>query len=79
MTKPKFSNSEQFSVAEVVELINLTVIKIDREKKFQPENLGIICGVLTLNEQVEIVVKFIDRVGQFTKAEFCKTYRIINE
>ena len=73
------TNSTSFSVPEVVALINYTVIKHDRGDKFVPENLGIICGVLTLNEEVEIVVKFIDRVGQFTKAEFQRIYRVIQE
>ncbi len=75
----KTTNNASFSIPEVVALINLTVIKHDRGDKFLPENLGIICGVLTLNDEVEIVVKFIDRVGQFTKAEFQKVYRVIQE
>jgi len=79
MTQKKQSNSTSFTVQEVVALLNYTVIRLDRGDKFVPENLGIICGVLTLNEDVEIVVKFIDRVGQFTKTEFTKFYRVIRD
>lgn len=71
--------SAEFSINEVVALLNFTVIKHDKGDHFVPENLGIICGVLTLNNEVEIVVKFIDRVGQFTKAEFNKHYRVIRD
>lgn len=73
------TQSAQFSINEVVALLNYTVIKHDRGDHFVPENLGIICGVLSLNEEVEIVIKFIDRVGQFTKAEFNKHYRVIRD
>ncbi|WP_333797362.1 hypothetical protein [Rheinheimera sp.] len=79
MNKKMNTQSTSFTVNEVVLLLNLTVIKQDRGDKFLPENLGIICGVLTLNEEVEMVVKFIDRVCQFTKSEFNRHYRIINE
>ena len=79
MNKNMNTQSTSFTVNEVVLLLNLTVIKQDRGDKFLPENLGIICGVLTLNEEVEMVVKFIDRVCQFTKSEFNRHYRIINE
>jgi hypothetical protein len=79
MNKKPNTNSTTFTVTEVIALLNLTVIKQDRGDKFLPENLGIICGVLTLNEEVEMVVKFIDRVCQFTKSEFSRHYRIINE
>lgn len=71
--------SAEFSIKEVVALLNYTVIKHDKGAHFLPENLGIICGVLTLNNEVEIVVKFIDRVGQFTKSEFNKHYRVIRD
>jgi hypothetical protein len=71
--------STEFSIKEVVALLNYTVIKHDKGDHFVPENLGIICGVLTLNNEVEMVVKFIDRVGQFTKSEFNKHYRVIRD
>jgi hypothetical protein len=73
------SNNQQFSVEEVVKLFNYPVIKSDRGTAFLPENIGLIVGVLILNEQVEMVVKFIDRVTQFTKPEFTKTYRVIKD
>lgn len=70
-------NPSQFSVAEVVELLNYPVIKSDRGTQFLPENIGLIVGVLVLNDEVEMVVKFVDRVTQFTKAEFYSLYRVI--
>uniref|UniRef100_UPI00259AC001 hypothetical protein n=1 Tax=uncultured Rheinheimera sp. TaxID=400532 RepID=UPI00259AC001 len=68
-----------FTIEEVVALLNLPVIKQNRTEHFQPENIGLIVGVLTLNDEVEMVVKFIDHVTQFTKREFNKQYRVIQE
>ncbi len=76
-TKPV--SATEFSVAEVVELFNYPVIKTDRGTEFLPENIGLIVGVLILNEQTEMVVKFVDRVTQFTKAEFTAKYRVIKD
>jgi len=73
------SNNQQFSVDEVVKLFNYPVIKSDRGTKFLPENIGLIVGVLILNEQVEMVVKFVDRVTQFTKPEFESHYRVLRD
>lgn len=72
-------NPSQFSVAEVVELLNYPVIKSDRGTQFLPENIGLIVGVLVLNDEVEMVVKFVDRVTQFTKTEFYHLYRVIRD
>ncbi len=72
-------SASEFSVAEVVELLNNPVIKTERGTEFLPENIGLIVGVLILNEQVEMVVKFVDRVTQFTKAEFSGKYKVIKD
>lgn len=79
MPSPKPVSATEFSVAEVVELLNYPVVKMDRGTEFLPENIGLIVGVLVLNEQVEMVVKFVDRVTQFTKTEFCRNYRVMKE
>lgn len=72
-------SSAEFTVEEVIKLINFPVVKIERGDNFLPENIGLVVGVLTLNEQVEVVVKFIDRVSQFTKSEFFRHYRVLHD
>jgi hypothetical protein len=32
--------------------------------------LGLVCGVLTMNDQIEVVVKFHDEIRQYNKEEF---------
>ncbi|CAM3730989.1 hypothetical protein [Rheinheimera salexigens] len=73
------NQQQSFSIDEVVNLINKPVIRHNRGDKFVPENIGLVVGVVTLNEEVEMVVKFIDRITQFTKTEFNKSYRVIKE
>ena len=75
---PKTTNqNNKFTIDEIVKLINLTVVRNDLGDSFKPENLGIIVGVLTLNDEVEMVVKFIDRISQFTKNEFQRNYKVL--
>jgi hypothetical protein len=77
--KPKtIKHNDKFAIDEVVKLINMTVIRNNLDDKFKPENLGIIVGVLTLNDEVEMVVKFIDRITQFTKSEFSRNYKVLH-
>ena len=64
----------EFTLDEAVALIyqhvvlkkNLTL----HNKRPELANIGHICGVLTLNDQIELVVKFKDELKQFNKAEF---------
>lgn len=79
MNQRTTNQKQSFSVDEVVRLINRPVIRNDKGNKFTPENIGLIVGVVTLNQEVEMVVKFIDRITQFTKTEFNRTYRVIEE
>ena len=34
------------------------------------DNIGVVCGVLTMNDEVEVVVKFFSGLRQYTKTEF---------
>jgi hypothetical protein len=79
MNQRTTNQNQNFSVDEVVRLINRPVIRNDKGDKFTPENIGLIVGVVAINQEIEMVVKFIDRITQFTKAEFSKNYRVISE
>lgn len=64
----------EFALNEAVALIYQHVVLKDKlashTEKPQLENIGHICGVLALNDQIEVVVKFKDELRQFDKAEF---------
>lgn len=69
-----------FTVAEATALLNHQVIRQEHlEHQSKIENIGFIAGVLTLNEETEVVVKFIDGIYQFTKHEFNQQITIIKD
>lgn len=41
--------------------------------------IGHICGVLTMNDQIEIVIKFHDEMRQFTKEEFYAQVKLLDK
>ncbi len=71
-----------FDLEEAVSLIyRLAVLKKDAPehgKKPSITQIGHICGVLTLNDQIEIVIKFHDEMRQFTKEEFHNQVTILD-
>ncbi|MBK7492578.1 MAG: hypothetical protein KBF68_09575 [Nitrosomonas sp.] len=72
-----------FTLNEAVSLIyRLAVLKKDvmpLGKKYSITQIGHICGVLTLNDQIEIVIKFHDEMRQFTKEEFYAQVKLLDE
>ncbi len=72
-----------FTLDEAVFLIyRLAVLKKDAVQsgqKYSITQIGHICGVLTLNDQIEIVIKFHDEMRQFTKEEFYAQVKLIDE
>ncbi len=72
-----------FTLNEAVSLIyRLAVLKKDvmpLGKKYSITQIGHICGVLTLNDQIDIVIKFHDEMRQFTKEEFYAQVKLLDE
>ncbi|MCB1935490.1 MAG: hypothetical protein KDF59_06075 [Nitrosomonas sp.] len=63
----------EFILEEAVSLIyRLAILKKNAAANKKPNitQIGHICGVLTMNDQIEIVIKFHDELRQFTKVEF---------
>lgn len=77
-----FMNTNEFTLEEAVSLIyQLAVLKKDMttSAKLPPiTQIGHICGILTLNDQIEIVIKFHDEMRQFTKEEFYAEVKILD-
>lgn len=69
-----------FELDEACALINLTVVDLDiTNEPAEIKDIGIICGVLTVNEEVELVIKFFDELRQYTRAEFLKTLKVLKD
>jgi hypothetical protein len=73
----------EFNLEEAVSLIyQLAVLRKDIKaagEKYDITQIGHICGVLTLNDQIEIVIKFHDDMRQFTKAEFYAKVKLLDK
>lgn len=75
--------SREFSLEEAVKLINRIVVNRPQQhyeniKRDMPiEMLGIISGLLTLNDEIEVVVKLHTEIGQYNKAEFEETFMLV--
>lgn len=71
----------EFSLDEAVGLIyrHAVLKKHGPESSIIPDitKIGHICGVLTLNDQIELVIKFHDELRQFTKEEFNEEVRLL--
>jgi len=73
---------QQFQLEEAFELMHREVIRIgDRACLPTPpiEKIGLILGVLALNDEVEIIVRFPDAMEQLCKAELFGDFIIVPE
>ena len=63
---------DQFTIKEAVELINCHVVKKEDETLAKSTNdvIGFVCGVITLNDEVEVIVKFFTEMVQLNKTNF---------
>ena len=76
----KIIEMNEFTLDEAFSLIYKLAVLKNKEGLF-PEKpsvtqIGHICGLLTLNEQIEIVIKFHDEIKQFTKQEFLEEVKV---
>lgn len=60
-----------FTLDEAVQLLHREVMqKHEKNNPQSVKNIGVISGLLTLHDEIELVVKFLDRIEPYTKAEF---------
>ena len=67
-----FGFNDQFTMQEAFELLNSHVVKKEDEdsKDLPIEKIGFIAGVITLNDEIEVMIKFPNQLTQLTKAAF---------
>jgi len=75
-----FGIENQFTQEEAVNLLNSHVVKKGDEEKAKTsiEYIGFIAGVLTLNDEIEVVIKFPNKLSQFTKIAFNNNFSLID-
>lgn len=66
-----FNLNAGFTLEEATKLIYQEVVKKeDLHKPRTIENIGIVSGVLALNDELEVVVQFYSEMQQYIKEEF---------
>ncbi|WP_441002635.1 hypothetical protein [Pseudocolwellia agarivorans] len=70
---------EQFTQKEACKLLNSHVIKKENEsnENLAIEDIGFIAGVITLNDEIEVMVKFPDELLQLSKLTFNKKISLL--
>lgn len=72
------TEDQTFSIPQAVALLNQVVAYRDVHSP-RIEDLGVVSGLLVLNDEPEVLVKFIDRMEQSNRGEFCARYRVVPE
>jgi hypothetical protein len=67
-----------FQLDEAYKLIDQLVLRKNTLTKAEL-NVGRVAGLLTLNEQIEVVVKFLNEIKQFTKPEFDVALELLDD
>jgi hypothetical protein len=79
MTSEIFKSSKQFTPQEAFNLLNSHVVKKENEnnKNIPIEKIGFVAGVITLNDEVEVMVKFPEQLIQLTKTTFAQQISLL--
>jgi hypothetical protein len=74
-----FGFGDQFTPEDAFELLNSHVVKKKDEhnKNLPIEKVGFVAGVITLNDEVEIMVKFPNELIQLTKIAFTEKLTLL--
>ncbi|MDV6328815.1 hypothetical protein Q5L94_12165 [Idiomarina sp. Sol25] len=65
--------TKEFEIDEAVSLLNMAIHR-SGIKKPRFEDIGLIVGVLCMNDEVEVIVKFHNELRQFTRSELGLNY-----
>jgi hypothetical protein len=74
-----FGFGDQFTPQEAFELLNSHVVKKEDEHNanLPVEKIGFVAGVITLNDEVEVMIKFPERLVQLTKTDFAEQITLL--
>ena len=74
-----FGFGDQFTLDTAFELINCHVVKKDDEEKAKStiEVIGFVAGIITLNDEIEVMIKFPKELVQLTKTAFTEQITLL--
>lgn len=71
-------STDGFTREEALKLIHFPIHHKD-VKNPSITDLGVVVGVLEMNEEIEVIVKFHDKISQFTKSELIAEYVVTDD
>lgn len=79
MNVETFGFGDQFTLKDAFELLNCHVVKKGDEEKAEStfEVIGFVAGVITLNDEVEVMIKFPEALIQLTKTAFAEQMTLL--
>lgn len=79
MNIEQFGFDDQFTIEEAVELLNSHVVKKEDKNRHNLaiEQIAFVAGVVTLNDEVEIILKFPNELLQVTKLKFENKFSLL--
>tara|TARA_R110001583_G_scaffold42804_10_gene136049 strand:+ start:2042 stop:2290 length:249 start_codon:yes stop_codon:yes gene_type:complete len=74
-----FGLGDQFTLNDAFELLNCHVVKKGDEEKANStiEVIGFVAGIITLNDEVEVMIKFPNELVQLTKTAFAQQITLL--
>jgi hypothetical protein len=74
-----FGFGDQFTPRDAFELLNSHVVRKEDEnnKNLPIEKIGFVAGVITLNDEVEVMIKFPKQLIQLTKRTFAEQMTLL--
>jgi len=74
-----FGFGDQFTLKSAFELLNCHVVKKGDEEKAEStiEVIGFVAGVITLNDEIEVMIKFPKELVQLTKTDFAEQMSLL--
>jgi len=74
-----FGFGDQFTPQDAFELLNSHVVKKEDEnnKNLPIEKIGFVAGVITLNDEVEVMIKFPNQLIQLSKTTFSQQMTLL--
>lgn len=74
-----FGFGDQFTLESAFELLNCHVVKKGNEDKAEStiEVIGFVAGIITLNDEVEVMIKFPNELVQLTKESFAQQITLL--
>ena len=81
MNAIEFIRPNQFSTEQAVKLLHREVVqkKVPKNLQLKNENVGVVVGVLAINDEIELVIRQLSGLTQYNAHEFYQLFEVAPE